>query len=80
MKPLIGLVAIFVSTVAFAQNAPPKAEKKPPVRSKPLASMGCKLVGAVRGTRIWAGECVATPAPESAPATPAEPSVPSEKE
>ena len=30
---------------------------KPIVQAKPRPPMGCKLVGSVRGTKIWAGEC-----------------------
>src|SRR5258707_15658778 len=26
---------------------------------KPVAPMGCKLVGTVRGTKLWAGDCAA---------------------
>jgi hypothetical protein len=26
---------------------------------KPKAASGCKLVGTIKGTKLWAGECVA---------------------
>ena len=31
--------------------------RKPIVQAKPSMPMGCKLVGTVRGTKLWAGEC-----------------------
>ena len=54
-------------------SAPPKVGNKPLVQVKPKEPMGCKLVGMVKGTRLWAGDCVAselrgaTPAPETQP-------------
>jgi hypothetical protein len=42
----------------FAQGAPPKVGAKALVQPKPKAPMGCKFVGAVRGTKLWAGDCV----------------------
>ena len=58
MKSLFILVAICFSGTAFAQNAPPKVGNKALVQVKPKAPMGCKFVGAVRGTKLWAGDCV----------------------
>jgi len=66
------------ATGAFAQSARPKAAKKPLPQAKPLAPLGCKLVGTVRGTKLWAGDCMdaaqlrgvapaAEPTPPSAP-------------
>ena len=55
MRALLILVAICFSATAFAQNAPPS---KPVVQVKPKEPSGCKLVGTVRGTKIWAGDCV----------------------
>ena len=74
-----------VSGGALAQGAP--LAKKPTVRgktmfqAKPGMPMTCKLVGTVKGTKIWAGNCVAaselrgsTPAEEvSSPPSPAAP-------
>jgi hypothetical protein len=48
MKIPVGLVALFFTTCAFAQNAPPKVGTKPLAQVKPSAPMGCKLVGAVK--------------------------------
>jgi hypothetical protein len=73
MRFLIILAAVCFSTSAFAQNAPPKVGNKPLVQVKPKEPMGCKLVGTVKGTRLWAGDCVAselrgaTPAAEPKP-------------
>ena len=58
MKSLFILVAICCSGTAFAQSAPPKVGSKALVQAKPKAPMGCKLVGTVRGTKLWAGDCV----------------------
>ena len=58
MRSLLILVAICFSATAFAQSAPPKVGNKPVVRVKPKEPMGCKLVGTVRGTKLWAGDCV----------------------
>jgi hypothetical protein len=56
MRSLLILVAICFSGTVFAQSAPPKV--KPLAQLKPKAPMGCKLVGTVRGTKLWAGDCV----------------------
>jgi hypothetical protein len=58
MRSLLILVAICFSATAFAQTAPPKLGSKPLVLAKPKEPMGCKLVGTVRGTKLWAGDCV----------------------
>ncbi|MFK4718919.1 hypothetical protein [Bradyrhizobium niftali] len=74
MKPLIGLVVLLFATTAALAQSPPKAPKKPPVQAKPQAPLGCKLVGTVRGIKIWAGDCIAAAASEtSPPPSPAEP-------
>jgi hypothetical protein len=58
MRSLFILVAICFSGTAFAQSAPPKVGSKALVQVRPKAPMGCKFVGTVRGTRLWAGDCV----------------------
>ena len=58
MKSLFILVAICCSGTVFAQSAPPKVGNKALVQVKPKAPMGCKFVGTVRGTKLWAGDCV----------------------
>jgi len=58
MRSLLILVAICFSATAFAQSTPPKLGNKPLVQLKPKEPMGCKLVGTVRGTKLWAGDCV----------------------
>jgi len=81
---LILAVIICFSTSAFAQTAAPKG--KPVKQVKPSAPMGCKLVGTVKGTKLWAGDCAApselrgttvepvapAPAPEANPPAPKE--------
>ena len=78
------IALLSVSDSALAQGAPPA--KKPTVRgkttfqAKPDMPLSCKLVGTVKGTKIWAGNCVdaselrgSTPAEEvSSPPNPAD--------
>src|SRR5436190_22378903 len=58
MGSLLILVAICFSGTVFAQSPPPKVGNKPLVQLKPKAPMRCTLVGTVRGTTLWAGDCV----------------------
>jgi hypothetical protein len=58
MRALVILTAFCFSTSAYAQDAPPKAGNKPLVQVRPKEPMGCKLVGTVKGTKLWAGDCV----------------------
>ncbi len=73
IRALVILVAICFSANAFAKDKPPKVGNKPLVLEKPKEPTGCKLVGTVKGTKPWAGDCVAselrgaTPATESSP-------------
>jgi hypothetical protein len=61
MRALVLLAAICFSATAFAQSSPPKASKRPALaQAAPKAPMGCKLVGTGRGTKLWAGDCVAS--------------------
>jgi hypothetical protein len=57
MRTLLILVTIFFSANAFAQSAAPKVGGKPLGQVKPRAQIGCKLVGTVKGTKLWAGDC-----------------------
>jgi hypothetical protein len=57
MRLLFIVVAICFPATAFAQSTPIKIGNKPLVRLKPKEPMGCKLVGTVRGTKLWAGDC-----------------------
>ncbi|MET3996486.1 hypothetical protein ABID65_008162 [Bradyrhizobium sp. S3.9.2] len=57
-RSLLILVAICFSTTALAQSASPKVGNRPAVQAKPKEQTGCKLVGTVRGTKLWAGDCV----------------------
>jgi hypothetical protein len=76
MRILLVLAAICFSANAFAQDASPKVGNKPLARVKPKEPMGCKLVGTVKGTKLWAGDCAALSelrgtAPTDEPAAPA---------
>ncbi|SFJ45862.1 hypothetical protein SAMN05216525_125118 [Bradyrhizobium sp. Gha] len=78
MMPLILAAAILgFSASALAQTAAPKAPAMPKGAAKPHKSLplGCKLVGTVKGTRLWAGDCVAPSelrgSPEAEPEAPA---------
>jgi hypothetical protein len=79
MRALVILAAVCFSATAFAQSpSPPKSGKKPLLaQTKPKEPMGCKLVGTVKGTKIWAGDCVdaaelrgAAPTAETSPPAP----------
>ena len=58
IRLLLILVATCFSANAFAKGAPPKVGNKTLAQIKPKEPIGCKLVGAVRGTKLWAGDCV----------------------
>ena len=58
MRSLVILAAVCFSTSAYAEDTPPKVGNKPLAQIKPKEPMGCKLVGAVRETKLWAGDCV----------------------
>jgi len=60
VRVLLILAAISFSATAFAQTAPPKVGNKSLVQVKPKEPTGCKLVGTVNGTKLWAGDCVAS--------------------
>jgi hypothetical protein len=61
MRVLIILAAVCFSANAMAQApSPPKGSHKPLVQVKPKAPKapeGCKLVGTIKGTKLWAGDC-----------------------
>ena len=60
MRFLMILSAVCFSTNAMAQASPPKVGNTPLVQVKPKAPQGCKLVGTVKGTKLWAGGCIAS--------------------
>ena len=68
MRSLLILVAICFSATAFAQSAPPKVGNKSLAQVKPKEPMGCKLVGTVKGIKLWAGDCVGSELRGAAPA------------
>jgi len=69
IRALVILVAICFSANAFAKDKLPKVGNKLLVQVKPKEPMGCKLVGTVKGTKLWAGDCVASELRGTTPAT-----------
>jgi hypothetical protein len=71
-KMVMRKLSILVMTVCFSASALAQAEApkagKPTKQAKPQLPMGCKFVGTVRGTKLWAGDC--TPAAELRGAAP----------
>ena len=65
MRTALWFAVLLIPTIALAQGAtPPKRPTvgtKPLIQAKPRAPVGCKLVGTVKGTKLWAGECTAAP-------------------
>ena len=68
MRALVILAAGCFSMSAHAQDAP-KIGSKPLMQVKPKEPMSCKLVGTVRGTKLWAGDCVGSELRGAASAT-----------
>jgi hypothetical protein len=73
MRTLLIFAMVCFSTAAFAQS-PMATKPKPTVQAAPRTPMGCKLVGTVKGTKLWAGDCadaaelrVVAPTVETAP-------------
>jgi hypothetical protein len=56
MKIVLLIATLMMTTGAFAQDAP-KVGDKPLLQVKPKGPVGCKLVGTVKGTKLWAGDC-----------------------
>ena len=73
-RAALAFALISAVSAAVAQGAPPAKKPtvggRPIVQAKPSTPMGCKLVGTVKGTKIWAGDCAG--ASELRGATPAE--------
>jgi hypothetical protein len=73
-RAALAFALISAVSAAVAQGAPPAKKPtvggRPIVQAKPSTLMGCKLVGTVKGTKIWAGDCAG--ASELRGATPAE--------
>jgi hypothetical protein len=61
MKLFLLTAALILSTSVYAQDAskPPTGGGKSAARMKPKA-VGCTVVGTVRGTKLWAGDCTAS--------------------
>jgi len=60
-RAAVAFAMMLVGGTAVAQRALPGQKRttgrKPIVQAKPSMPMGCKLVGTVRGTKLWAGDC-----------------------
>jgi hypothetical protein len=69
MKAFARLAALLFATSAFAQNAQPQLAVQPPMHAKPQSPMGCKQVGTVKGTKLWAGDCVEATTPRNVETT-----------
>jgi hypothetical protein len=58
----VAFAIMLAGGTALAQGTLPGQKRttgrKPIVQAKPSMPMGCKLVGTVRGTKLWAGECI----------------------
>jgi hypothetical protein len=75
MRILLVLAAIVgFSGYALAETPVPKSGNAVK-QAKPSAPMGCKLVGTVKGAKIWAGDCASAPEFQGTPPT-AEPAAP----
>ena len=57
IRVFLVFAAICCSGMTLAQTALPKAKVG---QVRPKAPIGCKLVGTVRGTKLWAGDCVSS--------------------
>jgi hypothetical protein len=64
MKAAVLFAISMIPTAVLAQDATspktPNVGGKPLVQVKPSGPVGCKLVGTVKGTKLWAGDCVAS--------------------
>ena len=64
MRTALWFALLLIPTVALAQTATPAKRPsvgaKPHVQAKPSAPAGCKFVGTVKGTKLWAGDCTAS--------------------
>ena len=68
MRFLLVVAVIGFSADVCAQNAP-KVGNKTLAQVKPKESIGCKLVGTVRGAKLWAGDCTGSELRGTIPAT-----------
>jgi hypothetical protein len=64
MRAAVLFALSMIPTAVLAQDAPtakrPNVGGKPLVQVKPSGPAGCKFVGTVKGTKLWAGDCVAS--------------------
>jgi hypothetical protein len=74
VRVLLVLAAVGFSANALAQDAAPNVGNKLLARVRPKEPMGCKLVGTVRGTKLWAGDCVGSEVRGTTPSADEQPS------
>ena len=77
MKIVLLVATLLIATSAFAQDVPNIGGKQL-LQGKPKGPMGCKLVGTVRGTKLWAGECTTTEGGGGSSATDSQPALPAQ--
>jgi hypothetical protein len=77
MKIFWVLAAAVFSSTAFAEDVP-KIGSKPLVQAKPKGPTGCKMVGTVKGTKLWAGDCTVSETSNAPLATDPQPSLPAQ--
>ena len=58
-KLALAIVLMLAFTESCFAQTTPNAGKKPSAQAKPQSASGCKLVGTVKGIKLWAGDCVA---------------------
>jgi hypothetical protein len=75
MQRLVLAISLLLALIgpSLAQNAP--TGKKTSALAKVKQSAGCRFVGTVRGTKLWAGDCVAAEPSAPRAAEAAEPSL-----
>jgi hypothetical protein len=84
MRTILLVLAAIVGLSGYALAQTAVKSGKPLKQAKPSTPMGCKLVGTVKGTKIWAGDCASAPehqgtAQPAAPAPPPEANPPADK-
>jgi hypothetical protein len=64
MKKMAATVCFILALIgpSLAQNTPTAKHRPPTAQAKAKQPAGCTLVGSVRGTKLWAGNCVSAEA------------------
>jgi hypothetical protein len=56
---IFGVICVS-ENAALAQDAVRKVGNRPLYQVKPKVPEGCKLVESVKGTKLWAGDCISS--------------------